>query len=79
MPDIRIQQAARRLRTIASSTPGYSPALLNLAGEIEAAADGAAHVPEAAAADLPPKTWALQVSAAVILGERRTVPDPRIN
>ena len=77
MPDIRIQQAARRLRAIASSASGYSPALLNLAGEIEAAGEGAEYVPEAAAADLPPKTWALGVANAVILGERRRARSPR--
>ncbi len=71
MPDIRIQQAARRLRAIASHTPGYAPALLNLAGEIEAANSGEEYVPEAVATDLPPHEWALDVAAAVILGELR--------
>lgn len=71
MNDFRLQQAVRRLHAIASRTPGYAPALLNLAGEIEAAGSGEEYVPEAVATDLPPQEWALDVAAAVILGEMR--------
>ena len=73
MYDFRLQQAVRRLHAIASHAPGYAPALLNLAGEIQAAGDGEQYVPEAVATDLPPREWALDVAAAVILGEGRRV------
>lgn len=71
--DIAIQQAVRRLRAIAAMTPGYAPALLNLAGEVEAAGDGEEHVyvPEAVAAGRDPRDWALAVAGAVIFGEMR--------
>lgn len=69
MNDFRIEQASRRLRTIASYAPGYAAALLNLAGEIEAADRGEEYVPEAVGIGLEPRLWALDVAAAVILGE----------
>ncbi len=64
MPDTA---AADRLRLIADLAPGYAAALLNLAGEIEAAArfpaDG---TPEAANAGMPDEDWLARISAAIL-------------
>ncbi len=59
--------ASDRLRLIADLAPGYAAALLNLAGEIEAAArfpaDG---TPEAAHAGMSDEDWLIQISAAIL-------------
>lgn len=65
-----IDEAVSRLRAIAALAPGYAPALLNLAGEIEAAAESGDGAPEASTAGLPADSWAAGI-AAVIIGTPR--------
>lgn len=69
---VRICQAARRLRAIAKTAPGYAPALVNLAGDLQSVAQG--HIPDAVGDDSDPQAWALAVADAVILGEVRSSP-----
>lgn len=65
-----VDEAVTRLRAIALLAPGYAPALLNLAGEIESAAEDGEGAPEAAAVGISAERWAARISSQILGGAR---------